>query len=323
MYSQVATDVVSATTEREPSVGPSGLSATATHESVSLSWTMSEQPSWVTEAEYVHMKRERRANQQSHSKTTAGSLTWQKGVTDYTFTDTSVFAGHTYYYRIGAGIGGRIHHSEWVSVTVEAPPDDPDGSREGAAAIDIAGAIDGRLFLYDQVLHRAGGDGVDHHTFTTDARYELGLGVRQQRVDLDATLEDAEGNTLATSGPPTGDDTIEWLRVDPEPGTYYIRVEAMEEGITGYYIRFGLKTLPPREPGAAPAFGSATYDFSIAEDAAVNAAVGSMSATDADNDPLTTPSRRGTATAGSPSTAAREPSPWQRRWTMRPRPPTR
>ena len=41
------------------------------------------------------------------------------------------------------------------------------------------------------------------------------------------------------------------------------------------------------EPNSVPQFGSATYNFSVAEDAATGAAVGTVSATDADNDGIT------------------------------------
>ena len=43
----------------------------------------------------------------------------------------------------------------------------------------------------------------------------------------------------------------------------------------------------PEETNAAPELGSSSYDFSVAEDAATGAAVGTVSATDADSDTLT------------------------------------
>ena len=42
----------------------------------------------------------------------------------------------------------------------------------------------------------------------------------------------------------------------------------------------------PEETNAAPELGNASYDFSVAEDAATGAAVGTVSATDADSDSL-------------------------------------
>ena len=78
------------------------------------------------------------------------------------------------------------------------------------------------------------------------------------------------------------------------------------------------------DENAAPVFGSSAYSFSIAEDAAVSAAVGTVSATDADNDTLAY-----TITAGngdgkfSYQAAAAAPSPWRRVWTTRPHRRTR
>ena len=92
---------------------------------------------------------------------------------------------------------------------------------------------------------------------------------------------------VGTAGPPLNPDLdqvyIEWLKITIDAGTYYVRVEALEDGQTGYYLRFGLEDAP----NSAPAFGSATYSFSVAEDASTAAIVGTVSATDADNDSLT------------------------------------
>ena len=163
---------------------------------------------------------------------------------------------------------------------------DPDGARDGAVSLGAQSPEKGRQFFYDKSLDRANGDQVDYYTFTTDGRYTLGLGVRDQTIDLDSRLEDADGNTIIQSGPPADpnkDQTIEWLKTTIDAGTYYIRVEAMEDGQTGYYLRFGLEPAP----NSAPAFDSATYSFSVSEDAATAAAVGNVSATDADADRLT------------------------------------
>ena len=168
----------------------------------------------------------------------------------------------------------------------QEPPEDPDGTREGAVSLGNQSPGEGRQFFRSKSLDRANGDAVDYYTFTIDGRYELGLGVRDQSIDLDSWLEDAEGNAIVQSGPPadrTKDQTIEWLKTTIKAGTYYIRVQAMEDGQTGYYLRFGLSEPPPN---SAPTFGYSSYDFSIAEDAATGDAVGDVSATDADSDTL-------------------------------------
>ena len=285
----------------------------------------------------------------------------------------------SYALTVQAGDGNGGTATATVAITVTDVTEDPDGSRDGAAAIDAASAVNEGLALKGYSLDKANGDAVDYFTFSTTARYELGLGVRGQSINLDATLEDADGNTVIESWPPPGDSTIEWLKTVIEPGAYYIRVEATDDGATDYWVRFGLKTLPPTAPtglnagtttgnsvgiswdavadaarykveyrqdgvtgwttasdavsgtshtvagltcgvsyqfqvsaygdgtahaaawgdastelthstaacNVAPVFGKATYGLSIAEDAAVGDAVGSVSATDADADTLT------------------------------------
>ncbi len=167
---------------------------------------------------------------------------------------------------------------------VLAQESDPDASRNGAVSLGDQSPDRGRQFFYDKSLNRANGDGVDYYTFTTDGRYTLGLGARDQTIELKVTLEDADGSVVGTAGPPLNPDLdqvyIEWLQTAIDAGTYYVRVEALEDGQTGYYLRFGLEDAP----NSAPEFGSAAYSFSVAEDAATGAAVGTVSATDADAD---------------------------------------
>ena len=130
-----------------------------------------------------------------------------------------------------------------VNISVTDVVEDPDGARDGAVSLGDQSPSKGRQFFRNKSLDRAGGDTVDYYTFTTDARYTLGLGVRDQTINLDCWLEDADGNTVIQSGPPVDpskDQTIEWLKTTINAGTYYIRVQAMEDGQTDYYLRFGL-----------------------------------------------------------------------------------
>ena len=168
-------------------------------------------------------------------------------------------------------------------MTIAVTDVDEDGTRTGAVSWGAKSPANGRQFFRDRSLDRANGDGVDYYTFIIGARYELGLGVRDQSIDLDAALEDSDGNMIIQSWPPPGDASIEWLKTVIEPGTYYVRVAAMEDGQTGYYVRFGLRT----PPASAPVFSSGAYSFSVAEDASVGDAVGTVTATDPDNDTLT------------------------------------
>ena len=137
------------------------------------------------------------------------------------------------------GNGGRDTATVHVSVTDV----DEDATRSGAVSLGAQNPDKGVQILRGYSLDKANGDEVDYYTFTTDARYTLGLGVRDQTINLDCWLEDSDGNVVLQSGPPVDpdkDQTIEWLKTTIYAGTYYIKVEAMEDGQTGYYIRFGL-----------------------------------------------------------------------------------
>ena len=131
-----------------------------------------------------------------------------------------------------------------VNISVTDVAEDPDATRDGATSLGGQSPDEGRQYFRRKSLDRANGDAVDYYTFTTDSRYVLGLGVRDQDVKLRVVLEDAEGNVVGTAGPPANPDLdqvyIEWLKITIDAGTYYIRVEALADGQTGYYIRFGL-----------------------------------------------------------------------------------
>ena len=131
-----------------------------------------------------------------------------------------------------------------VNISVTDVYEDPDATRETAVSLGAQSPSEGRQYFRNKSLDRANGDGVDYYTFTTDGRYVLGLGVRDQDVQLKVVLEDAEGNVVGTAGPPLNPDLdqvyIEWLKITIDAGTYYIRVEALADGQTDYYIRFGL-----------------------------------------------------------------------------------
>ena len=163
--------------------------------------------------------------------TTAGALDYE--------TDTS------YALTVQADDSNGGTTTATVNINVTDVSEDPDGTREGAVSLGEQSPDNGRQFFLDKSLDRANGDRVDYYTFTTDARYTLGLGVRDQSINLDSWLEDADGNTIIQSGPPVDpnkDQTIEWLKTTIDAGTYYIRIEAMEDGRTDYYIRLGLET---------------------------------------------------------------------------------
>ena len=127
----------------------------------------------------------------------------------------------------------------------------------------------------------------------------MGLGLRQQDADADLFLEDAEGTVLHSS---TVDGTAnEAINETLLAGTYYVRVEAQEEGANDFRLRYGVSApdaaavtaLQQREhenTNEAPAFAESTYAFDLAEnaDGSTNGvALGTVSATDPEATALT------------------------------------
>ena len=176
---------------------------------------------------------------------------------------------------------------------------DPDSVRAGAVSLGAQSPDRGRQFYRDKSLDRTNGDAVDYYSFTTDGRYELGLGVRDQSIELKVVLEAADGTVVGTAGPPANPNLdqvhLEWLKQTIDAGTYYIRVKALEDGATDYYIRLGLKTPPPALAVAdaqAQEGTDATLDFAVTLD---KESTGTVTVEYATSD--------GTATAGSDYTA--------------------
>ena len=260
--------------ESVPPDPPTGLQATATSASVTLTWTAPAQ----TLAGYLVYRKVRDADPPEDF------IPW--GFPDgdaTTYVDTVVDPETAYAYHLVA-VKSALELSEpSATVDVDTLAPDPDGTRQGAVSLGAQSPSMGRQFFYNKSLDRAVGDPVDYYSFTTDGRYELGLGVRDQTIDLDSWLEDADGNAIIQSRPPADpgrDQTVEWLQTTIEAGTYYIKVAAMEDGQTGYYLRFQLNAPPAN---SAPAFGHSAYDFSVAEDVGVGAILGRVLASDADS----------------------------------------
>ena len=119
-------------TQTAAPVAPRDLRATATHDTVSLSWTVPEQPSWMSDYPYAVLSVMRMWGMAVE----VGQVTWQDAGTAYRFTDVGddghpPYPGQTYEYYIEAYMGGRHYRSETVSVTTAPLLVDPDGSRGG------------------------------------------------------------------------------------------------------------------------------------------------------------------------------------------------
>ena len=154
---------------------------------------------------------------------------------------------------------------------------------------------------------------MDYWRFTLSEARRVGLGLRQQDANADLFLEDAEGNVLYSG---TAEGTAnEWISQTLPAGTYFVRVEAQEEGANEFKLRYGVSGANPDVVAAleqqqqgtdeAPAFAEASYAFDLAENAdggAIRVALGAVSATDPENSTITYSIEAGDPVACSRST---------------------
>ena len=180
-----------------------------------------------------------------------------------------------------------VRVTEWV---------DTDAERGGAAALGDITALAGLQFPAASL--DGSSDSVDYWRFTLSEARRVGLGLRRQDANADLFLEDAEGNVLYSS---TEEGTAnEWISQTLLAGTYFVRVEAQEEGANEFKLRYGVSAANPDVVAAleqqqegtdeAPAFAQPSYAFDLAENAdgaLFGIAVAPVVATDPDNDRIT------------------------------------
>ena len=181
-----------------------------------------------------------------------------------------------------------VRVTEWV---------DTDAERGGAADLGDIADLAGPQFPAASL--DGSSDSVDYWRFTLSEARRVGVGLRQQDANADLFLEDAEGNVLYSS---TEDGTAsEWISQTLLAGTYFVRVEAQEEGANEFKLRYGVSAANPDVVAAleqqqqegtdeAPAFAEGSYAFSLAENAdggTTSVALGMVSATDPENSTIT------------------------------------
>ena len=123
---------------------------------------------------------------------------------------------------------------------------DPDSTRAGAVALgDITNQHKGKGKNYsiDGV-----GDVVDYFSFSLTAAREVMVRLREMERNANLFLEDQDGNELASSTEPGTANEAIFHELDP--GTYYIRVKAMQRGSNIYKLRYKATEIIPEN--AAP-----------------------------------------------------------------------
>ena len=129
-----ATDAAAAAQPTEPPARPTGLSATASHDSVTLTW---DDPGDDSITGYVILRRVRENDVGGEFS----ELVPDTGSTATTYTDDTVVAGITYTYRIKAINGaGTSERSRWFHIDIPAAPvpDKPTGLSATASHDAIA-----------------------------------------------------------------------------------------------------------------------------------------------------------------------------------------
>ena len=180
-----------------------------------------------------------------------------------------------------------VRVTEWV---------DTDAERGGATDLGDITELAGPQFPAASL--DGSSDSVDYWRFTLSEARRVGLGLRQQDANADLFLEDAEGNVLY-SGTEEGT-ASEWISQTLPAGTYFVRVEAQEEGANEFKLRYGVSAANPDVVAAleqqqqgtdeAPEFAQPSYAFDLAENAdggAIGVALGAVSAADPEDETIT------------------------------------
>ena len=135
------TAAVAAAQPTEPPAQPTGLIATATHDSVTLTWNDPQDDSITG---YVILRRNRDTDAEGHFD----ELVANTGSAATTYTDGSVAAETRYTYRIKAiNQYGASERSRWYHIDTQAPPDVEPGSPDQAPANLTAVPADGQVVL--------------------------------------------------------------------------------------------------------------------------------------------------------------------------------
>ena len=215
---------------------PTGLTAAAAHDSVTLNWTA---PAGSTVTGYQILRRQTGVDEPGDFQVHADDT----GNTDTTYTDTDVEAESTYVYRVKARNGDLLSpRSSFANAELPASPD-PDSTRDGA--VDLGDITDLSSARFSRHTIKGGNDSVDYFKFSITEPKLVNLGLRQLDFNADLILEDSDGTTLGES---RNDGAANEVNVATLlEGTYYIRVEAREKGVNQYMLRYGVGEPDPEK----------------------------------------------------------------------------
>ena len=266
------TDAVSADVPAAPDA-PTNVQATATSGSVTLTWTA---PGETLTGYFVYRK-VRNADPPEefafHNVAAAEATT---------YTDATVEANTAYAYYVVAARSALELSEPSATVEVDTPADSP---FTGFTLVDAS----------DQAVLATltGGDSValadpDGGSYGIRANLADGETVGSVKLELSGAKTVTKTENIAPYSL-YGDGGANALDGEALPaGSYTLTATAYADGNQGGDELGTLQvSFTVTQANRAPAFGSSTYNFSIAEDAATSAAVGTVSATDADSHSIT------------------------------------
>ena len=124
--------------------------------------------------------------------------------------------------------------AEGVSALVHVP--EPDDAAAGATDLGDITQTYAAQFPRDSLDGSA--DPRDYYRFEITETRSVRIGLRQLDRDAHVYLEDQNQNVLASSE--NAWLANEWIAHDLQPGTYFVRVEAVQGGDNHYVFRYGV-----------------------------------------------------------------------------------
>ena len=274
-----ASEPVSVTVMPPPPLAPTGLTATASGTSVTVTWQAPDDDSITG---YMVLRLARDADPPEDPQLIA-----QIGPETTEITDTDVEADTAYEYRVVSFNLTALSEPATVDITVPGEAESSPGPLAGFTLVDasdqtvLATLTDGAAVALSDP---PGG------SYALRADIAEGETVGSVKMELSGAktvtrTENIAPYSLYGDSNEGGDSNLTGQALPA--GSYTITATAYSERRRGGDQLGTLEvSFTVTQANRAPEFASATYSFSIAEDAATGAAVGSVSATDADSDTL-------------------------------------
>ena len=111
----------------------------------------------------------------------------------------------------------------------------------------------------DGTVNKAG-DAIDYYKFTLQESKKITVELEDLDVDAGLYLEDTRGRRLKIRD--SSWTSIRWLEISLEKGTYYVRVESVEDGANSYTMRYRVEGQRDDYPRGSNTTGSLTLNKS-------------------------------------------------------------